>query len=689
MIFARIWRLICLWLLIALSALGAEEVRIRVLFVATTSPAVQGINALGGINNVAAHYLNTAQQALRNSGINNIRLELADTANWNKFVYRDPVLGEEGAGMIQDLTLLAGGIPSIEAEKKRTNADLVVPICYEGEHCLGMSRGALLHPDENGEVDISAASRYIAIDIRALHQNRGNEINTLSTTHTFIHELGHCFGCGHADTQGGEGGAAAGPQTTPYSCGLQSKDSFSDQAHSNMVRSALSLPNIGIGHRTIMAYEGRLDSSGNLIPEYYALTKHPCFSHPGRDSLLGGTDQTYSTGDTDRHNNARVIRENAHRLARKIPYENTTPQTAYFISNKHFTRISGDGEEVFLAKIEDSNTFVTPNDTSSLPQGDDATPGALGVSLWYLFRAKQDAEVKMATIDLNKSKVLFAYKANGNTPSKLLGVFDAAQDTDNPLSVKVKKGDNILLRVDTRRGAQPGPFTMLLGLDTPRVLAPAPGRGSVPGQGSGTDEQSGSIGILVLCIFFLGAAVLIFRSSKKEASVACAGAPAMPPPSVSPTFPHPHPQPPRIPGGNSPHPVQVPYGPPTPPIPPPAPLPPPPIQPVLTPSGIYHLLVQYSGGQRKKFAFSEDELFRMGAITVGSADDNHIVIKNFSVSRHHASFKMKPDGLQIKDLGSTNGTYLPLQRIRLHKNEGAILNSRDTIVLGEVTIEIY
>lgn len=79
----------------------------------------------------------------------------------------------------------------------------------------------------------------------------------------------------------------------------------------------------------------------------------------------------------------------------------------------------------------------------------------------------------------------------------------------------------------------------------------------------------------------------------------------------------------------------------------------------------------------------------MGAITVGSADDNHIVIKDFSVSRHHASFKMKPDGLQIKDLGSTNGTYLPLQHIHLHKNEGAILTGRDTIVLGEVTIEIY
>lgn len=103
----------------------------------------------------------------------------------------------------------------------------------------------------------------------------------------------------------------------------------------------------------------------------------------------------------------------------------------------------------------------------------------------------------------------------------------------------------------------------------------------------------------------------------------------------------------------------------------------------------YHLLVQYPGGQKQKYSFHADDLVNLGAVTMGSASDNNIVIRDSSVSRYHACFKMKHAGLQIKDLGSTNGTYLPQHRIRLGRNEGAILRIEDTIILGNVNIKLY
>lgn len=45
-------------------------------------------------------------------------------------------------------------------------------------------------------------------------------------------------------------------------------------------------------------------------------------------------------------------------------------------------------------------------------------------------------------------------------------------------------------------------------------------------------------------------------------------------------------------------------------------------------------------------------------IRIGTAPDNDIILKDRTVSRHHAEIRMTPQGLSLRDLGSTNGTYV-------------------------------
>ena len=57
-------------------------------------------------------------------------------------------------------------------------------------------------------------------------------------------------------------------------------------------------------------------------------------------------------------------------------------------------------------------------------------------------------------------------------------------------------------------------------------------------------------------------------------------------------------------------------------------------------------------------------IFEHGLITIGSLDDNNLVIKDDTVSRNHAQIIQQDDCYIIRDLDSTNGTWINQVRIR-------------------------
>lgn len=50
-------------------------------------------------------------------------------------------------------------------------------------------------------------------------------------------------------------------------------------------------------------------------------------------------------------------------------------------------------------------------------------------------------------------------------------------------------------------------------------------------------------------------------------------------------------------------------------------------------------------------------------LRIGTADDNDIILSDRAVSRHHAELRMTSEGILLRDLGSTNGTYVNQLRI--------------------------
>lgn len=67
-----------------------------------------------------------------------------------------------------------------------------------------------------------------------------------------------------------------------------------------------------------------------------------------------------------------------------------------------------------------------------------------------------------------------------------------------------------------------------------------------------------------------------------------------------------------------------------------------------------------------------------GTTLTGRADDVVIFLGDVTVSRHHCRFTVDDEGLSVEDLGSTNGTYINMERL-----DRARLSPGDEVIIGK------
>ena len=84
--------------------------------------------------------------------------------------------------------------------------------------------------------------------------------------------------------------------------------------------------------------------------------------------------------------------------------------------------------------------------------------------------------------------------------------------------------------------------------------------------------------------------------------------------------------------------------------------------------------------------FNKKKIALTAKITIGRALENDIVIDNKLASRYHALIQKIRDQFFVKDMGSTNGTFLNGRRIPADKY--VKLNQGDKITVGSVNVAI-
>jgi len=93
-----------------------------------------------------------------------------------------------------------------------------------------------------------------------------------------------------------------------------------------------------------------------------------------------------------------------------------------------------------------------------------------------------------------------------------------------------------------------------------------------------------------------------------------------------------------------------------------------------------HVLKVVKGFEEgKTIPLDEDEM------TLGRSDENDIVIRVVEVSRRHAILNKQEDRYLLRDMGSTNGTYVDRKRI----GGKYLLKPGDTIMLGDAVHLVY
>ena len=90
------------------------------------------------------------------------------------------------------------------------------------------------------------------------------------------------------------------------------------------------------------------------------------------------------------------------------------------------------------------------------------------------------------------------------------------------------------------------------------------------------------------------------------------------------------------------------------------------------------LVVVIDGTVRQSYPLGESW------VTIGRADENIFQINEISVSSRHCEVKLKGDELLVRDLMSTNGTFIEEKKI----SEG-VLKLGQALRLGEVELRLY
>jgi pSer/pThr/pTyr-binding forkhead associated (FHA) protein len=73
-----------------------------------------------------------------------------------------------------------------------------------------------------------------------------------------------------------------------------------------------------------------------------------------------------------------------------------------------------------------------------------------------------------------------------------------------------------------------------------------------------------------------------------------------------------------------------------------------------------------------------------GKFLVGREEDCHLRPNNDLISRHHCVFALDEYALRVRDLGSTNGTFVNGERIR----SGVVLKTGDQVSIGKLEFEV-
>jgi len=98
------------------------------------------------------------------------------------------------------------------------------------------------------------------------------------------------------------------------------------------------------------------------------------------------------------------------------------------------------------------------------------------------------------------------------------------------------------------------------------------------------------------------------------------------------------------------------------------------------------VVTEFLGGESQpRLLLNDGRSFGVGdrPLVIGRSPDIDVVINNTSVSRRHAEVWRTSDGVAIRDLDSTNGTY-----VNGHRVTAVSLSPRDDVTIGAVHLRI-